>query len=149
MKIVYWNRSKKNLPYDFIELNELAEKADIVSVHLPLNSETERILGVSFFANLRNGSLLVNTARGKILDDVALIDALNNGTLSGYAADVLSVEPPPANHELLTHQKTLITPHIGSLTKSTYDEMCTLSLSNLLAIVRNNPVDKLYLFNTI
>ena len=149
MKIIYWNRSDQKVPFDLVSLEELSQKADIISVHLPLTQETEGILDSKFFVNVKKGALLVNTARGKIVDDAALLDALDHGNLSGYAADVLSKEPPPENHPLMTHPKTLITPHIGSLTKSTYDHMCYLSLSNLLAIVSNEVVDKKFLYNQV
>jgi D-3-phosphoglycerate dehydrogenase len=149
MKVIYWNRSIKLVPFPKVELSELAQSADIVSVHLPLTKDTDGILDRAFIENLKPGGLLVNTARGQILDEQALIEAVNEGRIGGFAADVLSEEPPVQGHPLMSHPRTIITPHIGSLTKATYDRMCVISVQNLIGVIKSTPVSSKYLYNDI
>jgi len=84
---------------------------------------------------MKEGAILINTARGKIIDQESLINALNSGKLGGFGADVLAEEPPKEDDHLITHPNTLITAHVGSLTKTTYTKMCTMTVENTLAIL--------------
>jgi phosphoglycerate dehydrogenase-like enzyme len=81
--------------------------------------------------------LLINTARGTIIDQDILYTALENKTIAGFGADVLATEPPAPNDPLLTHPKALITAHVGSLTATTYTQMCVSTIHNVLAILSN------------
>jgi D-3-phosphoglycerate dehydrogenase len=149
MKVIYWNRSEKDVPFDKMELKDVAEQSDIISIHLPLTEATNGILDRDFLTQMKKGALLVNTARGQILDEEALIELLEEGSIGGFAADVLSEEPPERGHPLMSHSRTIITPHIGSLTKATYDRMCVLSVQNLIGILKGSPVKDKYLYNKV
>ena len=96
---------------------------------------------------MKKGALLINTARGKIIDQKALNEALESGKLGGFAADVLAVEPPEADEPLIKHPNTLITAHVGSLTKTTYTQMCTMTVENTLAILNGKEVSPNCIFN--
>ncbi|EKF75526.1 glycerate dehydrogenase [Alcanivorax hongdengensis A-11-3] len=96
-----------------LPLTHLLAEADVVSLHCPLTAQTERLVNRSFLAQMKPGALLINTARGGLVDEPALAEALRNGHLGGAGLDVLSVEPPPADHVLLADDlpNLIITPH--------------------------------------
>jgi D-3-phosphoglycerate dehydrogenase / 2-oxoglutarate reductase len=96
-----------------VSIEELAKVSDIVSVHAKVTEETKGLLGKNFFKGLKPGAYLVNTARGSLIDRFALIDALNDGTLSGAALDVCDYEPLCSDDPLLSTPGLVITPHIG------------------------------------
>lgn len=107
------------------ELNELLGKCDIVSLHLPVTSQTERMCGTSFFAAMKPGAYFINTARGELVDDGALIAALESGRLAMAGLDTLDDEPVAKTHVLLNlppeiSQKILFSPHIGGITRSSF-----------------------------
>jgi phosphoglycerate dehydrogenase-like enzyme len=94
-----------------VGLEALFEQADIVSLHVPLNDETRGMVGAGLLGRMRRGSVIVNTARGAVVDVDALAARLNDGTLDGAALDVLPVEPVNGEHPLARHPRTLLTPH--------------------------------------
>jgi D-3-phosphoglycerate dehydrogenase len=94
-----------------VGLEALFEQADIVSLHVPLNDETRGMVGAGLLGRMRRGSMIVNTARGAVVDIDALAARLNDGTLDGAALDVLPVEPVSGEHPLARHPRTLLTPH--------------------------------------
>jgi D-3-phosphoglycerate dehydrogenase len=94
-----------------VSLAALFEQADIVSLHVPLNDETRGMVNDGLLGRMRRGSLLVNTARGAVVDVAALLARLDDGTLDGAALDVLPVEPIAADHPLARHPRTLLSPH--------------------------------------
>jgi phosphoglycerate dehydrogenase-like enzyme len=94
-----------------VSLPALFEQADIVSLHVPLNDETRGMVGGPLLGRMRRGSLLVNTARGAVVDVDALLERLDDGTLDGAALDVLPVEPIGTEHPLARHPRTLLSPH--------------------------------------
>ncbi len=147
MYISYWSAHKENVSYDFCSFEEVLRKSDCVSIHLPLTSDTENLIDSSAFEKMKSNAMLVNTARGKIIDQKALVSALENNKISGFAADVLAVEPPEINDPLVTHPKTLITAHLGSLTSTTYRQMCVTTINNVLGILNGTPYQKKAVFN--
>jgi D-3-phosphoglycerate dehydrogenase len=94
-----------------VGLEALFEQADIVSLHVPLTDETRGMVGAGLLGRMRRGSMIVNTARGAVVDIDALAARLNDGTLDGAALDVLPVEPVSGEHPLARHPRTLLTPH--------------------------------------
>jgi phosphoglycerate dehydrogenase-like enzyme len=97
-------------------LAELMGQCDIVSVHAPLNAETRGLVGADAFAAAKKGLILVNTARGGIVDEAALEAALDSGHLAGAALDVFETEPPPPDYRLRRHPKVICTPHVSGVT---------------------------------
>lgn len=99
---------------DSTPLPELLRNSDIVSLHCPLNEATRGLIGAAELALMKPGALLVNTARGPIIDEDALADALRSGHLGGAALDVLNQEPPPSDHPLLHLESVVLSPHIAA-----------------------------------
>lgn len=103
----------REVPYPLLGLTELLEKADVVSLHNRLNPMNHRLIGEHELRSMKPTAFLVNTARGALIDEIALERALKEGWIAGAALDVLVKEPPPQNHPLLHLQNALITPHIA------------------------------------
>jgi len=112
MKVIAWNRSPKSAPgVAFVDLDTLLAQSDVLSVHLLLTDETRGFLNSERFARLPSGAVLVNTARGAIVDEAAMIAALRSGRLRHAALDVFSTEPLPAGHELTTLPNVTLSAH--------------------------------------
>lgn len=94
-----------------VSFDELVEESDVLSLNAPLTPETEARFDASVFDRMPEGSILINTARGKLIDESALLDALDDGPLSGAGLDVLATEPPESDNPLLQHSDTIVTPH--------------------------------------
>jgi len=135
MQVVVWSRSGSG-PYPALALDELLGTADVVSLHVALTPETRHLINAEALRKMRPGALLINTARGAIVDEQALQDALSEGRLGGFAADVLEEEPPKAGNTILAHPHTIITPHIAALTETTYRRICVETAANVLAVLR-------------
>ncbi|MBO4325833.1 MAG: galactose-1-epimerase [Clostridia bacterium] len=115
MKVLVHSRSEKILPEGarFVSKNELLKKSDIITLHLPLTEETRCLIDADAISMMKDGAVLINTARGPLLDEQAVADALNSGKLGGAGVDVLCTEPPQADNPLLSAENCLITPHIA------------------------------------
>lgn len=116
MKVITYNRSESEEGRkiaDYVDLDTLFTRSDIISLHCPLFPETEKIINSSNIAKMKNGAMLVNTARGGLVDEEALVEALESGKLRYAAIDVVSQEPMNADNSLLKTRKCIITPHIA------------------------------------
>ncbi len=126
-----------------IALEELLERSDFVSLHLPLNPETRGLIGEAELERMKPTAVLVNTARGELIDTDALVDALRGGAIAAAGLDVTDPEPLPAGHPLLTLDNAVITPHIGSASRRTRELMADMAVDNLLAALRGEPMPHL------
>jgi D-3-phosphoglycerate dehydrogenase len=118
MKVIYTDIMGKMEGYDeyeFCSLEELLPQADYVSLHIPFIKEQGATIGKAQFDMMKDGAILINCARGGVVDEAALIEALNSGKLAGAGVDVF-VEEPTKNTELVNHPKVSVTPHIGAAT---------------------------------
>jgi D-3-phosphoglycerate dehydrogenase len=112
MKVVAWNRTPKTCPgVSFVGIDELLASSDIVSLHLLLNDETRAFLSRARIAQIKPGAILVNTARGAVVDEAAMIDALNTGHLRHAGLDVFDIEPLPADHPLTKIPNVTLSAH--------------------------------------
>ncbi len=128
-------------PYPRLPLRELLASSDIVTLHVPLRPATRNLHGAAELACMKRGALLVNTARGELVDTAALRAALARGALGGFAADVLDVEPPRPDDPLLASEKVLLTPHVASLTAASYRALCRFTAENVVRVLRGETPD--------
>jgi glyoxylate reductase len=135
MHILYTKRSG-SVPFEgatHVEFAQLLAESDFVSIHVPLTAETRHLFDADAFRQMKPGAILVNTARGPIVDMVALQEALKSGHLGAAALDVTDPEPLPADHPLLKLDLCIVIPHLGSATHATRDRMAQMAAENLLA----------------
>lgn len=117
---------------------ELAKQSDIISLHIPHTPETEGIIGENLVKNiLKRGVIIINTARGKLVNLDALKHGLENGIIGGYLADVLDIEPMPENYPMKDWPNVLITPHISSRTYESVQRQGTMAVENLLNLLKS------------
>jgi glyoxylate reductase len=122
------------------ELEELLAQSDFVSLHVPLNARTRHLIDAAALRRMRSSAILVNTARGAVVDQRALIDALRNGDIAGAAIDVTDPEPPPVGDPIYDTPNLLVVPHIGSATRAARARMTELAVENLLAGLDGRPM---------
>jgi glyoxylate reductase len=145
MKVLYTARGPKadadrELGARRVELDELLAESDFVSVHADLNPTTRGLFGAAHFAKMKPSAVFVNTARGPLVDQVALAQALRGGTIFAAGLDVTDPEPLPPSHELYALPNCLIVPHVASATVETRGAMARKCASNLLAGVKGDPL---------
>jgi len=138
MKIIYYSRSRKEniekeLGLKYVDLNTLLREADFVSIHVPLTEETYHMIGERELKLMKNTAFLINTSRGKVIDEKALYKALKEKWIAGAALDVFEEEPTPANNPLLELENIVVAPHIASATHETRSRMAEMVAQNLIA----------------
>lgn len=126
-----------------VELAHLLAEADVISLHCPLTRQTKRLVNRSFLAAMKPGAFLINTARGPLVDEPALAEALRAGTLGGAALDVLSQEPPPADHPLLATgiPNLIITPHSAWVSQESRQRLVNGVVDNIRAWRAGRPTN--------
>ena len=134
MEVVHSSRSSG------VPLEELLGQADVVSLHCPLTPETRHLIDDRALARMKPTALLVNTARGGVVDQAALRRALMEGTIAGAALDVTDPEPLPADDPLLEAPNLIVVPHVGSATVRTRSKMAAMAVENLLAALAGEPM---------
>jgi glyoxylate reductase len=120
--------------------DDLLERSDFVSVHCPLTPDTRGLIGDEAFERMKSTAYLVNTARGPIVDTVALVRARQAGRIAGAALDVTDPEPLPGENPLLDAPNLLVLPHLGSATHATRERMADMAVDNLLAGLAGEPM---------
>ncbi len=136
MSVITSSRRSTSDCFTALPLDELLQRADVISLHTALTDETRGLIGARELALMRPHALLINTARGGLIDQAALRQALIGNKIGGFAADVLDPEPPAADDPLLGRDNVLLTPHVAALTDSTYREICVRTARNVLAVLR-------------
>lgn len=119
---------------------ELLAQADVVTVHLRLSARTKRVVGAPELAMMKPTAFLVNTARGGLIDENALVEALRNRTIAGAALDVFDVEPLPRDHALLRLPNTVLTPHLGGVTVERYHADYTEAVEDIASYLAGKPL---------
>ena len=145
MRILYHDPTRqpaleKELGLVYAPLEDLLAQSDFVSLHCPLNEETHHLIGEEALRQMDASAMLINAARGPIVDTEALMRALRDGWIAGAALDVTDPEPLPANHPLLNLSNCIVVPHIASATFTARNRMATMAAENLLAGLRGNPL---------
>ena len=122
-----------------MKLDELLREADYVSVHVPLLAETEGLIGRSEFALMRKSAYFLNLARGRVVDEAALIDALDRGIIAGAGLDVFAMEPTPTDNRLFALENVVATPHVASLTEEALRRMGMMVVRDVMRVFQGTP----------
>ena len=122
-----------------VELDELMATSDIVSIHLVASERTRGIIGAKELDLMKPGAYLVNTARGPIVDEAALVKTLQSRAIAGAALDVYDIEPLPRDHPFLAMDHVIISPHLGYVTKETYEVFYPEMVENVVAWLKGEP----------
>ena len=133
-RVIYTARSRKDVAWEFVSLPELLEVADIVTLHVPLTAATENLIDRSSIARMKRGAILINTARGGLVDERALHAALVSGALGAAGLDVFACEPVAATNPLLALDNVALAPHVAWLTNETLGRSIDIAARNSLAI---------------
>lgn len=147
MRLLYVNRSPKpetqtKLGAIPASLPQLLAESDFISLHVPLNDESEGLISAPQFEMMKPNAILINTARGAVVDTDALVNALQTGRIGGAALDVTDPEPLPHTHDLYGLPNVIITPHIGSATRTAREQTALLAVNNLIAGLKGLPLLK-------
>lgn len=138
MRVIAWTMHPK--PGDLIvALDELYRTSDVVSVHLRLSPETAGLIGAPEFGLMKKSAFLVNTARGAIVDEAALIEALTKGRIAGAGLDVFTTEPLPPGHPLTQLSNVVITPHCAGITPEALEAGLRMAVENIRAFLEGSP----------
>ena len=144
MKVIAWtfnpsDERAERLGVEYVELDDLLRRCDVLSLNVASSPDTRGMIGRTQIESMRPGSLLVNGARGDLVDTDALVDALNSGHLAGAAIDVYDVEPVPPDHPLLSCEQVVLTPHMADMTPEGIEALNVGAVENVLAYLEGNP----------
>ena len=144
MKVIAWTyhpseARAQELGVQFVSLDALLQTSDVVSLHVRLTAESHHLIGEGELAAMKPGALLINVARGGVIDTDALIGALNSGHLGGAAIDVYDQEPLPADHPLLACEQVILTPHCADMTPEGVELLNEGAVDNIIAFLEGAP----------
>ena len=127
---------------EFIDIDRLFSESDVISLNCPLTEDTRELVNTARLARVKQGTLLINTGRGQLIDEEAVAEALEEGYLGGYATDVLSQEPPGEENPLFAAPNCIITPHIAWSTNEARQRLLDIVADNLRAFISGNPQNR-------
>tara|TARA_B100000519_G_scaffold56732_1_gene47406 strand:- start:3592 stop:4587 length:996 start_codon:yes stop_codon:yes gene_type:complete len=128
------------LDLKYVSLDELFETSDIITSHMPLNDETFHMINSNRFLQMKNSSILINTSRGEIIDEKALVDALNNNEILGAGLDVFETEPVESDNPLLKMKNVIVTPHVAGTTWDTWARRSEFAFNNMIKIIEGEKI---------
>ena len=140
-EVVFYNRGETEIKgAKFVELDELLAVSDVISLHVPLTAETKGLIGAKEIAKMKKTALLINAARGPVVDSRALADALKEGRIAGAGIDVFEGEPPIAgDHPLLNAPNVILAPHVGFATQEAMEKRAVIAFKNVQAYLAGKP----------
>ncbi len=138
---IYWDEAfaKEHGIRRCEQLDVLLNTSDIISLHTNLTEETRGLINAKSLTAMKDGVLIINCSRGELVEVGPMVEALKSGKVGGYGTDVLDVEPPPANHPLLSIGSCLVTPHIGSRTYESVVRQASAAVTNLIRVMNGEP----------
>ncbi len=143
MEVLAASRSPKVVPgITFTNLDTVLTTADVLTLHCPLTPDTNHLINAQTLGKMKSSAFLINTSRGPLIDEAALAEALQTGTIAGAGLDVLSTEPPAADNPLLTAPNCVITPHIAWATKAARQRLIQTASDNLRSFLDGTPVNQ-------
>jgi glycerate dehydrogenase len=141
MKVIAYIPRPKILPKEtrLVDLDTLFRESDVISLHCPLNPDTERLVNAKRLGMMKPNAFLINTGRGGLVDEAALAEALNGGKIAGAGVDVLSTEPPREDNPLLAAKNIFITPHLAWASRAARSRLMDVAVSNIKAFLAEKP----------
>lgn len=139
MKVIYHARKKKDVPYEFVSREELFARSDFLSLHAPATPETEKVVCRENLQKMKKTAYLINTARGSLVNEKDVREALDQGLIAGFAADVLEFEPQREDCPLIGAKNVILTPHIAWAPKETRQRLLGILKENLAAYLAGSP----------
>jgi phosphoglycerate dehydrogenase-like enzyme len=141
MRVIYNKRNRdvefeRKTGVEYVPLETLFRESDSISLHVPLTDETRNLLDASRFASMKKDALLINQARGRVVDEGALVQALKEGRIGGYATDVYEHEPPDPTSELLGLKNVVVAPHVGGGTREARLRACMALAEDIVKVSR-------------
>lgn len=142
MRVIAYSRSRRpGVNAEYVDLDTLLKQSDVVSLHCPLFPETTGLINAETIAKMKDGAILLNTARGPVIDEQAVADALKSGKLRGAAMDVVSAEPISPNNPLLTAPNCVITPHMAWAPIEARQRILDITTENIRGYLSGSPVN--------
>ncbi|WP_238883797.1 NAD(P)-dependent oxidoreductase [Clostridium sp. YIM B02551] len=145
MNILVYSRSHKDLgdsSIKFVSIDELLKESDFVTIHCPLTQETKHLIDKSKLKFMKPSSFIINTARGAIIKEVDLIEALENKIIAGAALDVQEIEPPELDNPLFSMKNVILTPHIGWKCLESRQRLLDILAKNIEAFIKEKPINR-------
>jgi lactate dehydrogenase-like 2-hydroxyacid dehydrogenase len=141
MNVIYYSRVRKyhleaEFGFRYVEFDELLRESDIISIHVDLNKDTVHLVSRNELKKMKNSAMIINTSRGKVVNEIDLISALSNRTIAGAALDVYEEEPISESSSLSKMSNTVLLPHIGSATYETRKRMAEMAANNVINFFR-------------
>ncbi len=138
------SKDEEELPYGIkkADIDTIFSQCDIVSLHCPLTENTKHLVNAARLDTMKSSAIVINTGRGLLVDDEAMANALNNGVISAYCADVLTTEPAPADNPLLTAKNCFLTPHIAWATREARQRLINICTENVNAFLDGEPINQ-------
>lgn len=148
MRVLAYDPFVTDSPYTLTAtLDELLAQSDVVSLHCPAQENGHPLFTSSTFARMKPGSILINTARGQLIDEAALAEAITSGQLYAAGLDTLATEPPASNHPFFALDRIVLSPHLGGSTDQSLERTAMMAAQNLLDYLKNKTIDEATLVN--
>lgn len=149
MKVYYYDVMRRRdleneLGIQYLELQDLLKESDFISIHVPLTDETRYLIGEKELRMMKPTAILVNTSRGPVVDERALVKALKEGWIAGVGLDVFEVEPLPPNNPLINLPNVVLTPHIGSASYDTRNKMAQYAAEGIIKVLKGEEPENLF-----
>ncbi len=143
MNVLAYDKFPSTAPADafirYVDTDTLLTSSDVVTIHAPLNDESRRFFSKETIAKMKTGAILLNAARGAIVDEDAVVEALNSGKLWALGTDVMSTEPPSAENRIYNHPRVVVTPHVAWMPRETRERLLGVVSENILAFLDGKP----------
>lgn len=147
MSVVYWSRGSRDERFEYVDRDELLRRSDVLSIHLALSPETRQMIGEESLALMKPTAILINTARGEVLDESALCEALYHNRLAGAGLDVIGADSPHEKNPLWALDNVVITPHVAAVTDVAFRKMCVETSAQVVRILRGDRPDPRFVRN--
>lgn len=143
MKVIAFSRTEKQIEgVEFVSKEDVYKRSDILTLHCPLTDETKGMINAAAIGSMKDGVVIINTGRGPLVNEGDMVTALDSGKVAAYLADVFSSEPPPKNHALIRHPRSIITPHYAWAPKEARMRLMEIAYQNIKAFQTGSPVNQ-------